>query len=75
MIMSAVQSIRLTKREKEILKGVVQGYSAREIAVDLGISPRTVEVLRGRLVKKLGARTLPQAVFLFCTSSQNARAL
>ncbi len=43
----------LTKREKEILKFVAEGYSNSEIAKKLSISPRTVDSHKTHLIKKL----------------------
>ncbi len=52
----------LTQREHEILAFIAQGYSTQEIAIDLGISPKTVEFHRANLLRKFGARTSSQLV-------------
>lgn len=52
----------LTKRETEVIHAVSLGWTNREIAVSLGISPRTVEIHRGNAVKKLRARNSSEAV-------------
>lgn len=44
----------LTQRERQILKLVAEGYTGRQIAALLSISPKTVENHRGRLMDKLG---------------------
>lgn len=44
---------QITKREKEILKLIVEGYTSSEIAKILFISPRTVETHRSNLMNKL----------------------
>jgi RNA polymerase sigma factor (sigma-70 family) len=44
---------RLTPREREVLERVVHGRHNREIAAELGISPRTVEVYKARVMDKL----------------------
>jgi len=49
---------KLTEREKEILTLVVEGYSNKEIAAQLQISHRTVEVHRSRIMQKTGASHL-----------------
>ena len=49
---------QLTARERQVLIGVAQGHTNREIAVQLGISHRTVESHRESLMKKLGVRTV-----------------
>ncbi len=54
----------LTKREKEVLAGLLKGRSNKVIAHDLGISMRTVEVHRGTLMMKMDAKSLPELVQL-----------
>ncbi|HEY7502495.1 MAG TPA: response regulator transcription factor [Gemmatimonadales bacterium] len=49
---------QLTARERQVLVGVAQGHTNREMAAQLGISPRTVESHRENLMKKLGVRTV-----------------
>jgi DNA-binding NarL/FixJ family response regulator len=49
---------QLTARERQVLVGVAQGHTNREIAVQLGISHRTVESHRESLMRKLGVRTV-----------------
>lgn len=53
---------RLTPREREVLDAVAQGLHAKEIAAALGISPRTVEVHKTRIMEKLGARNAAELV-------------
>ena len=53
---------RLTRREREILKLLTAGHSNREIATQLGISPRTVEVYRANLMTKMEAASLSDLV-------------
>lgn len=43
----------LTERQVEILKLIAQGKSAKEIAFDLGLSPKTVDVHRARIMERL----------------------
>jgi DNA-binding NarL/FixJ family response regulator len=44
----------LTRREREVLRLVAEGFSSREIATGLGVSAKTVETHRSRLMSKLG---------------------
>jgi two-component system response regulator FixJ len=48
----------LSTREREVFDRIVGGLHNREIAMDLGISPRTVEVYRAHIMAKLQARRL-----------------
>lgn len=52
----------LSPRELEVLSLVVQGHANKEIAEDLGISPRTVEIHRSNMMRKLNARSTSDAV-------------
>ena len=52
----------LTPREREVMQAVIAGRHNREIAADLGISVRTVEVHKARMMGKLGAESIPQLV-------------
>lgn len=53
---------RLTRREREVLELVVAGLSNKGVAGRLGISPRTVEVYRARVMEKMGAPTFAALV-------------
>ena len=52
----------LTTREREVMNLVVTGASNKAVAARLGISPRTVEVYRKRVMEKMQVRTLPDLV-------------
>jgi RNA polymerase sigma factor (sigma-70 family) len=52
----------LTPREREVLQHAARGLHAKEIAAALGISPRTVEVHKARLMEKLGVRNVAELV-------------
>ena len=54
----------LTPREHEVLLALVMGRPNKIIASDLGISIRTVEVHRARMMDRLGVRQLAEAVRL-----------
>ena len=47
---------QLTPREREVLELITNGQSNKEAGRELGISPRTIEVHRARVMEKLGAR-------------------
>lgn len=47
---------QLTRREREVLGHIAAAASNKETARNLGISPRTVEIHRGRIMHKLGAK-------------------
>jgi two-component system, LuxR family, response regulator FixJ len=61
---------RLTAREREVLTRVADGKHNREIAAELGISPRTVEVYKSRLMEKLQVRRVPELVRLVLESQR-----
>ena len=53
---------RLTAREREVFDQAVRGLHAKEIAAVLGISPRTVEVHKTRIMEKLDVRNVAELV-------------
>lgn len=55
---------RLTERERDVFNGLAVGKTNKEIALDLGISPRTVEAHRARVMEKLEASTLSDIIRL-----------
>lgn len=50
---------RLTPRQRAVLDGLMAGKPSKIIAADLGVSPRTIDVHRFRLMRALGAESLP----------------
>ena len=64
-IASAVQRIAtLSPRESDVLDGLLAGRPNKVIAFQLGISVRTVEVHRARMMERLGVRQLAEAIRL-----------
>ena len=53
---------RLTPRERDVLGLLAEGLQNRDIALRLGISPRTVEVYKARMMEKLHCRSLADAI-------------
>jgi two-component system, LuxR family, response regulator FixJ len=52
----------LSPREHDVLNGLVAGRANKQIAFDLGISPRTVEIYRANLMNKMAAGSLSELV-------------
>jgi two-component system, LuxR family, response regulator FixJ len=59
----------LSPREREVLEGLVGGKPNKVIAYDLGISVRTVEVHRARMLERLGTRSTAEAIRLAVMAS------
>lgn len=53
---------RLSNREAQVLREMSTGMTNREIGQALGISPRTVEIHRANLLRKLGVRTTAECI-------------
>ncbi|WP_114416695.1 response regulator transcription factor [Marinospirillum perlucidum] len=54
--------LTLTPREQEVMRQLVQGLTAREIAEALAISPKTVDVHRHHLLQKMQVRSLAELI-------------
>ena len=52
----------LTPREKEVMEHIVRGLPNKSVAEQLGVSMRTIEAHRGRVMEKMDARSLPDLV-------------
>ena len=52
----------LSNRERDVLGGLVRGHANKQIAYDLGISPRTIEIYRANLMTKMQAASLSDLV-------------
>ncbi len=61
----------LTPREREVLEQITGGASNKEAGRTLGISPRTIEVHRARIMEKLGARNAADLVRIVLTGERS----
>lgn len=60
---AARETVRaLSPRERDVLVGLLEGGSTKSIGMNLGISPRTVEIHRGNMMRKLRARSTGDAI-------------
>jgi FixJ family two-component response regulator len=57
----------LTPREKQVMNFIVEGSANKVIAIDLGLSERTVEIHRAKVMEKMGARSVAHLVKLHMT--------
>jgi two-component system, LuxR family, response regulator FixJ len=62
----------LSERERQVLDGVVDGQPNKVIARDLGISPRTVEIYRAKLMAKMHADNLAALVRMTLSSRRGS---
>lgn len=60
---------QLTPRESEVLAALAAGMTTKTIAFELGISVRTVEAHRGRMLERLGTKRLAEAIKLAVLAS------
>ncbi|MDX1527458.1 MAG: response regulator [Gammaproteobacteria bacterium] len=60
---------QLTGREREVMNLVADGKSSKVIALELGISERTVEIHRSRMMKKMSARSVADLVHMISDAS------
>lgn len=63
----------LTPRERDVLDRLLAGRQNKQTAYDLGISPRTVEIHRSRVMEKMGATSLSHLVRLILRARGNVR--
>lgn len=61
----------LTPRERDVLRQIAAGASNKEAGRHLGISPRTIEVHRARIMEKLGARNAADLVRIVLTDGRS----
>jgi len=68
---AAGQIARLTPRQQQIMEMVLAGAPSKNIAADLGISQRTVENHRAVIMRKTGAKSLPELARLALAAQWN----
>jgi two-component system, LuxR family, response regulator FixJ len=61
---------RLSPRERQVVDLVVRGEPNKNIARDLGLSPKTVEVHRANAMRKLNVQSLPELVRMVLTTER-----
>jgi FixJ family two-component response regulator len=54
----------LTEREKEVMRFVVTGMLNKQIAGEMAISEKTIKVHRGRVMEKMGVKSVAELVRL-----------
>ncbi|MGE4278468.1 MAG: LuxR C-terminal-related transcriptional regulator [Magnetospirillum sp.] len=59
----------LTPKEREVARHIVNGHTSKETALSMGISPRTVEVHRSAIMRKLGVHNAAELVTRMIVSS------
>lgn len=64
----------LSRRQRQVLQGILQGLQNKLIAYELGLSIRTVEAYRAQLLAKLGVRGTAEAVRLALAAGLRATA-
>ncbi len=61
----------LTERERDVLQLVIRGRASKQVAVDLNISAKTVESHRANIMKKIGADSTAELVYLVMSTQIN----
>jgi len=70
----AARLAQLTPREHEVMEMVTDGKSNKDIAQTLGVSAKTVEAHRARVMEKMDARSLADLVKMAVTANMNSPA-
>lgn len=60
----------LSVRERQVLELIVQGFSNKDVARKLELSPRTVEIHRMHMMCKLNAKSCAEAVKIWCVATE-----
>ena len=61
----------LTARERQVMEHVISGKVSKEVAAELGISKKTVDVHRARMMRKMHVESLPELVERVVSSRQS----
>ena len=67
-VIDGAPASELSGREREVLQLITNGQSNKEAGRELGISPRTIEVHRARVMEKLGAKNTADLMRIVLTS-------
>ncbi|MVZ60690.1 response regulator transcription factor [Sphingobacterium humi] len=59
----SIDGIKLSEREKEILRLSIRGFTINDIGNEIFVSPETVKFHRKKLFTKLGVSSMPEAIF------------
>ncbi len=68
---TAASYAELSERQRQVMDLVAEGAANKEIAARLGISPRTVEIYRAKVMEKMGARNLAELVRMALALEKN----
>jgi two-component system, chemotaxis family, CheB/CheR fusion protein len=68
---AAIHLAGLTSRQRQVMEMVLAGHPSKNIAMDLGISQRTVENHRASIMKKTGTKSLPALARLALAAAAN----
>lgn len=61
----------MTAKQEAIFNLVCQGFSAKEIGAKIGISHRTVEATKDKLVEKYGCKNIPHLIYTVLRDKYN----
>jgi FixJ family two-component response regulator len=69
---TAIERLKsLTLREREIMEKIINGDANKVIAIDLGISQRTVEIHRAHIMQKTHAKSLAELIKIAVVMEHN----
>ncbi len=59
-------SLYVTPTELLVIKGIIEGKTAKEIAQERKVSPQTVQAHRRNVLKRLDCKNMPHLIYLLC---------